>query len=77
MSERPRIPYQRSFCPATSSRVSREAMARLGSCKRWAKSSAYCAGNHLLSSITPTVYQNGTGHTPLKYRFFWYRPRDP
>jgi len=29
-------------------------------------SSAYCAGNHLLTSITPTVYQNGTGHTPLK-----------
>ena len=25
-------------------------------------SSAYCAGNHLLTSITPTVYQNGTGH---------------
>jgi RHS repeat-associated protein len=22
----------------------------------------YCAGNHLLTSITPTVYQNGTGH---------------
>jgi RHS repeat-associated protein len=22
---------------------------------------AYCAGNHLLTSITPTVYQNGTG----------------
>ena len=24
-------------------------------------STAYCAGNHLLSSITPTVYQNGAG----------------
>ena len=24
-------------------------------------STAYCAGNHLLTSITPTVYQNGTG----------------
>jgi YD repeat-containing protein len=26
-------------------------------------SPAYCAGSHLLTSITPTVYQNGTGHT--------------
>lgn len=25
-------------------------------------SSAYCAGSHLLTSITPTAYQNGTGH---------------
>jgi hypothetical protein len=25
-------------------------------------SKVYCAGNHLLTSITPTVYQNGTGH---------------
>ncbi len=25
--------------------------------------SAWCAGQHTLSSITPTVYQNGTGHT--------------
>ncbi len=24
--------------------------------------SGYCAGNHLLTSITPTVYQNGTSH---------------
>jgi RHS repeat-associated protein len=26
-------------------------------------SDAYCAGEHLLTGITPTVYQNGTGHT--------------
>lgn len=25
-------------------------------------SDAYCAGEHLLTGITPTVYQNGTGH---------------
>jgi hypothetical protein len=25
-------------------------------------SPAYCAGEHLLTGITPTVYQNGTGH---------------
>jgi hypothetical protein len=24
--------------------------------------SGYCAGNHLLNSVTPTLYQNGTGH---------------
>jgi RHS repeat-associated protein len=31
----------------------------------------YCAGEHLLTSITPTVYQQGTGHT-LKPTLFGY-----
>jgi hypothetical protein len=34
----------------------------------------YCAGEHLLTQVTPTVYQGGAGHT-LKPVVFHYDPQ--